>query len=112
MTNAVLTGDKVTKEPKDAFKPDDADIYATFDLDNPKDGEKLRGVLICDKSAVAPPNTKVVETTLVLKANQTSGDFHFSKPTKGWPEGDYHAEIYDGENKVESLPFKVSKGSP
>jgi len=105
--NVVLTGDKMKKDPKDTFAPGDADIYVTFDLDNPKDGDTLRGTLYCDKSAVLAPNVKLAEATLKLTDQLTDGDFHFSKPEKGWPVGDYHVEIHR-DQEVASVPFKVA----
>ena len=107
VANVLLTDSKVTKSPKGTFRPDDTDIYEFFDLNEPKDDTSLRGVLICDKCAVAPPHTEVVETTLKLTSQMDSGDFHFSKPTKGWPVGDYHVEIWSGKRKLVSTPFKV-----
>jgi len=34
---------------------------------------------------VAPPNTNVLEKTLIMDLDTADGDFNFSKPTNGWP---------------------------
>lgn len=110
ISNLVLTLDKTDKTPTDTISPEAADFFVTFDVGDTSKGGSIKGVLICDKSKVAPPNTKVVETSMDVKPGM-DGDFDFSKPTKGWPVGDYHVEISYNGKKVQDVPFKVAKES-
>ncbi len=100
ISNLALTLDKTAKTPTDTIAPDTADFWVTFDVGDTSKGGKIEGILICDKSDAAPPNTKVVETSMDVKPGM-DGDFDFSKPTKGWPVGDYHVEVYYNDKKVQ-----------
>jgi len=42
-----------------------------------------------DVGDVAPPNTNALEKTLTMDGDTADGDFDFSKPTNGWPVGQY-----------------------
>lgn len=98
-----LGGDETT-----TFTPDTEKIYALFKTTGAKNGDKLRGVLIADDVGdVAPANTKVLETKLDMEGDTDDGDFNFSKPTKGWPVGKYHVDVYLNDELVTSAKFTV-----
>jgi hypothetical protein len=96
------------EEETTTFAPDTPKIYATFKTIGAKNGDKARAVLIADDVGdVAPPETKVVETSLTLEGDTDDGDFNFSKPTNGWPPGKYHVEVYVNNELAAKAKFTV-----
>jgi outer membrane usher protein FimD/PapC len=86
-------------------------IYVTFETAGIKKGDKMRGVLIAeDVGEAAPANTKVLETSLDMDEDTKDGEFNFSKPTNGWPEGKYRVEIYVNDKLTTTLKFTVTGG--
>lgn len=72
-------------------------------------GTKLRCDWIAEKTKVAEPNYRIDSTELVAKAGMNKVTFSFSKPTAGWPEGDYRAELFIDGKPAEKVRFKVVK---
>ena len=106
---AVLAEDK-DSEPTDVFAPDVAKIYAFFKTKGSKKGDKLRAVWIAeDVGEAAPQNTKIDEATLTADNDDFFGAFSLSKPTKGWPLGDYRVDIYNGEQVATSVSFIIEE---
>lgn len=90
------------------FTADASKIYTIFKTKGAKDGDKVRGVLIAeDVGDVAPPNTKVLETTINMEGDTDDGDFNFSKPTNGWPTGKYWVEIYVNDELATKVKFTI-----
>ena len=104
---AVLAQDK-DSEPTDAFAPDVPQIYAFFKTKGSKKGDKLRAVWIAeDVGDAAPPDTKIDEATLTADQDDFYGAFSLSKPTQGWPLGDYRVDIYKGDQVATSVNFII-----
>jgi TonB family protein len=98
-------------EPATSFQPDTAGLYAMFKTKGIKGGDKVRGVLIAeDVGNVAPPNTKVLETTLTLDSDTDEGSFIFNNPTKGWPVGNYRVDIYVNDELAATTKFTIEWG--
>jgi outer membrane usher protein FimD/PapC len=82
-----------------------------FKTEGIKSGDKVRGALIAEEvGTAAPPNAKVLETTLDLEEDTEDGEFSFSKPNKGWPVGKYRVEIYVNDKLAETMKFTVKAG--
>src|SRR5581483_8796661 len=97
-------------EPTTSFAANTEKIYALFKTKGISDGDKIRGVWIADDVGdAAPANTKIDEKTLTLKGDTDDGDFSLSKPTKGWPAGQYHLDIYVNDDKVTSAKFTIGE---
>jgi len=99
-------------DPTTTFAANTPKLYAMFKAKGAKDGDKIRGVLIAeDVGDAAPANTKVLEETLDVKGYSAgrdfSGDFNFSKPTKGWPVGKYRVEIYVNDGLATTAKFTI-----
>lgn len=98
-----LAGDAVS-----TFTPDTEKIYALFKTIGAKHGDKIRGALIAeDVGAVAPANTKVLETNINMDGDTDDGDFNFSKPTNGWPVGKYRVDVYLNDQLLATAKFTV-----
>src|SRR2546430_14314521 len=102
----------MTNNPKDEaatiFAADNPKLYAMFKAKGTKSGDKIRGVLIAeDVGDAAPANTKVLEKTIDMEGDTEDGDFNFSKPTKGWPVGKYHVDVYANDDLVTTAKFTV-----
>lgn len=106
-TDIVMTDDESARTPKKEFKPDTATIWVFFGLENVKSGSKIKGVWICDKAPGIEPNFKIDEATVDIGVIENSGNFSISKPTNGWPVGDYHVELYAGDKQIDRVDFKV-----
>src|SRR5204862_3410479 len=110
VTVAMTTGPE--DKPVTTFAPDTGALYAMFKTEGLKSGDKVRGALIAEEvGAAAPPNTKVLETTLDMEEDTEDGEFNFSKPNKGWPVGKYRVEIYVNDKLANTVKFTVSAGA-
>ena len=104
----VVTSAGEKGKPTTVFTADTPEIWATFKTKGAKKGDKLRGEWIADEvGEVAPPNTKIGEKILALEQDDGGGYFTFSKPTKGWPPGKYHLDIYAGDKLTATVKFTV-----
>jgi hypothetical protein len=99
-------GESVTSFPADTPK-----LFALFKTKGLQSGEKLRGVWIAeDVGDAAPKETKIDEKTLDAEGDTDDGVFSLSKPTKGWPIGEYRLEIYVGDDLVTTKKFTIGGG--
>lgn len=92
--------------PLDVLPFDAAKLYILFKTHGVTRGDKFRGVLIADHAGRIAPNTKVTEATTTLSGDTIDGDVSFSRPTNGWPPGDYHVEIYINDRPATTVRFK------
>ena len=99
-----------------SFTSDTKNLYTVFRAKGTKDGDKIHCVLIAeDVGDAAPANTKALETTLTVGGDPNGrdyvGDFELSMPTKGWPVGKYHVEIYVNDELATKVSFAI-KAAP
>ncbi len=107
---AVTAKDEDSK-PTDTFAADVPKIYAFFRSTGTKKGDILRSVWVADDvGEAAPKSTKIDEATLTADKDDFFGAFSLSKPTKGWPLGQYHVDIYSGDQLATSVKFTVKAG--
>lgn len=87
----------------DKFTPTTAEIYGTAKMTGAAKGHKVTADLL-----YGPENYKALTIT---KDVPGSGDvtftFAFSKPTKGWPVGDYKVVISVSDGAKKEVPFQV-----
>jgi len=106
VTAVMTTGPK--DKPTTLFTPDTPKVLALFKTKGAQNGDKVRGVWIADDVGdAAPANTKIDEATLTLEGDTDNGDFSCSKPTKGWPPGKYHLDIYANDKLATTLKFTI-----
>lgn len=110
-TNIVLTDDESSKAPKTEFGKDTAKLTVFFDFENVPSGSKLNGVWICEKAPDLdiPPDFKIDEASVDVGMLTNTGNFSLSKPTNGWPAGDYRVELQIDGKTVETVKFKIGK---
>ena len=107
----IACGFAVDENAKDAtsFASDTPKIYAFFDTIGTKKGDELRCVFIAvDVGDAVPANTKIDEVTIICERDNQNGSSSFSKPTKGWPVGDYKVEIYHNDKLVAAPEFAIT----
>lgn len=95
-----------------AYTADAPKLYVIFKTEGVTNGDKIRGVWIADDvGAAAPAGTKIDEKTLTMDGDTDDGVFSLSKPTKGWPLGKYHLEIFVNDQLATKLDFAI-KAAP
>jgi uncharacterized RDD family membrane protein YckC len=95
--------------PKDTFKPGTAKIFLHAKLVDVPTGSTAKSDWIAVKTNAAPPNYKIDSVTLKVGPLINSVDFNFSKPTAGWPEGDYRIALFLNDKPAGDVKFKVVK---
>jgi len=95
-------------QPTRIFTTDTPKVLALFKTKGAQKGDKLRGVWIADDvGEAAPANTKIDEKTLTVEGDTDDGDFSCTKPTKGWPAGKYHLDIYANDELATTVKFTI-----
>jgi hypothetical protein len=95
-------------EPTTSFPTDAPKIVALFKTDGVEKGDKIRSVWIADDVGdAAPANSKIDERTLTMEGDTEDGSFSLTKPTKGWPKGQYRLEIYVNDELVTTAKFSI-----
>lgn len=107
MVTAGPHGREVTAYTSDAQK-----LYATFKTKGVAKGDRIRGVWIADEvGEAAAPGTKIDEKILTMDGDTEDGEFSLSRPTKGWPLGKYHIEIYVNDHLATKVSFEIKGAS-
>ena len=92
----------------DAFPGDVAQVIGFFESTGSAKGDKVRGVFIAtDTGGKAPADTKVAEDSITCPEDDCVGKFSLSKPTKGFPAGDYRLEIHWNGELVSTTEFTI-----
>ena len=104
----ILVSDKtdaagaVTKH-QDKFAPTTASIKGTARITGPEKGQKVTVDLI-----YGPKNLKALSVTKDISGSgDATMNFSFSKPTKGWPQGNYKVVVTNSDGTTKSVPFQV-----
>lgn len=92
---------------KDIFKTTTPKVFIRAKLVDVPSGAKIRGDWIAVKTAVAPPNYKVDSVENTIASGMTRYNGALSKPTAGWPEGDYRVDLFIDGRPVKQATFKV-----
>ncbi len=84
------------------FAPDSPEINVWYSWAHAPSGTELKAVWF------GPPNyIKITDFTVTIEDMSGRGHFKITKPTAGWPIGDYKVDIYADDNLVRSVSFKV-----
>jgi uncharacterized RDD family membrane protein YckC len=94
---------------KNTFQPQTAKLFMHAKLIDVPTGSKVKSDWIAEKTKVAPPNYKMDSTEMAITGFVNQVDFNFSKPTKGWPEGDYRVDLFIDNKPAGVVKFKVVK---
>jgi hypothetical protein len=97
-------------DPTTTFSTDQPVIHLVAKVANTPEGTKVKSVWTAvDVGDVAPANTKIAETEIVLNSD---GNAHFtlSIPDTGvWPVGKYKVEVYLNDKLDRTLEYSVAK---
>lgn len=89
------------------FAPDTAKISVFVELLTPKLGDKIEAKWIAVKTAGAAPGYVIDTSVTPVAAGVQEVDSHLSKPTAGWPTGDYKVDVSVNGELAKSVPFSV-----
>lgn len=103
----LITDSQDSKTEKTVFAPNTPRIYVLFTLAGVPAGTVIKSVWLAEKTGVTEPNTTLDEATLTMGGAQTSGSFWYSRPTNGWPPGEYRVGLYIGERQTETRRFRI-----
>jgi hypothetical protein len=96
--------------PKSTFKPQTEKIFLHANLVDVPSGAKVRSDWIAvNTNGAAPANYKIDSVELKIGKLVNSVDFNFSKPTKGWPVGDYRIDLFIDDKPATNVKFTVTK---
>ena len=97
-------------KPATTFAPDVPKLYAYFRSQGTHTGDKVRGVWIADDVGSAAPKETTIDEAVTLTADIDNfyGGFSLTKPTKGWPAGKYHVDIYLNDKLAVSPEFTIT----
>jgi hypothetical protein len=88
---------------------DTAKFTGYFMLTGSVKGDVYTCALIAeDIGDAAPPETKLIETTLTADGVASSAHCNFSKPNGGWPVGKYRFEVYLNKALAYNVKFSVA----
>lgn len=101
-------------DDKDVFSKDTPQLFYVCGSSDVHKGQVFKGEWIAaDTNGAAPANYKIDEASIDVE--KTPGEdevytakFSLSKPTKGWPVGSYHVDVYLDGTLVQSAKFTIS----
>ncbi|HEX2824703.1 MAG TPA: hypothetical protein VHP37_00040 [Burkholderiales bacterium] len=103
----VVLSDSENGSAKAVYATTAPKIYLRAKLVDIPKGSKVKAVWIAEKTKVAPPNYEIDAKELGVGAVANRVDFSMSKPSAGWPEGDYRVDVQINGKTVQSVKFKV-----
>ena len=105
----VVISDSAEGKETHTFKPTTAKIYVRSRLTGADKPVKAKADWIAVKAEGAPANYKIDSTELAAGPTMNKVQFSFSKPTAGWPVGDYRVDLFLDGKKVNEVKFTVAK---
>jgi hypothetical protein len=91
--------------PSAEFYVDTPEIVCVWDVAGVDPSVPIKSVWVADDvGAGAPPHYKIAERSI---AGYPEGTFSATRPSNGWPPGQYHLEIYIGDTLAKQIPFSV-----
>jgi uncharacterized RDD family membrane protein YckC len=95
--------------PTTTFSPETPIIHVAFRVSQVQPGARLKAVWSAvNVGTVAPPNSQLAESTLVLPG-PLPGNFRFTRGPQPWPVGDYKVDLYLNDQLVLSLPYRITR---
>lgn len=114
--NCVLTDsldDNNGFKQKETFNKNTAMIYLVCSSADVQVGQRITAAWIAaNTKGVAPDDYKIGEKSFTVLNNvepseEWTAKYSLSKPNAGWPDGQYHVDIYVDEQKLRSFTFQV-----
>ena len=104
----VVVSDSQGGDERAVFAPTTPKIYLTAEIEDVAKGTKLTSKWIAEKTQAAPPNYEIASADVSPTPKMDVADFSLSKPTQGWPVGDYRVELLINDKLAETVRFKVA----
>jgi hypothetical protein len=103
--NDVIDSRGVVVKHKDIYSPTVPEINVSAYIENAVKGGKVSADLVYSRTGdiVGPVSNGIVED------GDRISNFSFSKPTKGWPEGNYRVIITLSSGESKSVTFEVKE---
>jgi hypothetical protein len=92
----------------DNFNRDVESIHAVAVIEDVKPGTMIAGIWV-SVDAIETPNYQIDSTSVKAISPDTRAHFALTRPTNGWPEGNYRLNLYIGGKYSTSVPFKIGK---
>ena len=105
----IVTASDDGQASQDSFAIDTAKIIVRAQLVEMKNGTKVSATWIAEKTKVAPPDFRIEGSELSVASTDGVANFFLSKPTAGWPVGEYRAELSIDGKSAGVARFKVAK---
>lgn len=101
--------DSKSGDPVDSFSPDTPEIFLGMGFKGVAQGSKITATWIAVKVDGAPPGTTIASTDVGVETGEDTANFSMTKPTKGWPIGDYRVDISVDGKVVKTGRFEVEQ---
>lgn len=107
--DAIVLSDVKGGTHKTSFGTLTPKLFLTTKIIDPAPGMKVRADWIAvSTSAAAPPNYRIDKAELSIgKQKDPVANFSMSKPSAGWPVGDYRVELFVDGKKANEVKFKM-----
>jgi hypothetical protein len=105
----IVISDSEGGDEVEAFAPDTAKIHITAELVDVSPGMKISCKWIAEKTKVAPQDYEIDSIALTIAPKVNLAHFALSKPSTGWPLGDYRVELSINDKLAETVRFKVGQ---
>ncbi|NLI80400.1 MAG: hypothetical protein GX443_01770 [Deltaproteobacteria bacterium] len=94
-------------DPTDEFGVDQPELHAVAVLRDAAKGTIVKGIWVA-VDAIAEPNYPIDSVGVELKEKgEARVHFSLSRPTNGWPAGNYKLEVYVNEKLASTAPFRI-----
>jgi hypothetical protein len=112
VTKAALTDDPASHKPRDTYDINTPKIFVELEFKGTKGGDTIKNSFVCDHgtdSTGKEHNDYTIDSvTNTLKDGMHFAEASLTKPTKGWPIGDYHVDVYINDTLRKTLKFTVA----
>jgi hypothetical protein len=95
--------------PKSTFKPTTSKVHIRAKLVDVPPGAKLKGEWIAVRAEGAPVNFKIDSVVNTVGMGSTQYHGALSKPSAGWPVGEYRVDLFIDGKPVKNASFRVAK---
>ena len=106
---SIVLSDAKGGEQKNVFNPQTAKVFLHAKLVDVPSGSKVKSDWIAEKTRVASPNYKMDSVELKIGPLINNVDFNMSKPTKGWPPGDYRVDLFIDDKPAGQVRYQIVK---
>jgi hypothetical protein len=97
---------------KSSFAADAPEVHVLVNLDGIKAGSTIKCIWI-SVDAISTPNYEINSAELKFeKSGLGNAHFSLSKPTKGWPAGNYKVDVLLDGAPLTSVGFSIMAASP